>query len=85
MPFLLGEKDGIRIAHGQIGEVLNQSLAKCIELCEKEDCELILNFNGVERLINKGSYVKGLVDNWFNNDYVPLQDSRDKKLTDLGI
>lgn len=67
------------------GDELGETIEACIRWCEAKDCKVLLNFNGVERLINKGTYAKGLTDNWFNPNYVSLQDSRDKKLNDLGI
>ncbi len=79
--FLLSEKDGVqRVMSGAGGETIET----CIRWCEAKDYQVLLNFNGVER-INKGTYGKGLADNWFDPKYVSLQDTREKKLNDLGI
>jgi len=79
--FLLSEKDGVqRVMSGAGGETIET----CIRWCEAKDYQVLLNFNGVER-INKDTYGKGLADNWFDPKYVSLQDTREKKLNDLGI
>jgi hypothetical protein len=68
-----------------VGDELSETIEACIRWCESKDCQVLLNFNGVERHINKGTYGKGLSDNWYDETYVSLQDSREKKLSDLGI
>lgn len=85
MIYNIGYVDGTKLVTASPGDEIKHSIAECFDVCEKENCELILEFNGIQRRINKGSYIKGLIDNWFDNSYVPLQDSRDKKLNDLGI
>lgn len=67
------------------GDELGETIEACIRWCDSKNCQVLLNFNGVERHINKGTYAKGLTDNWFNPKYVSLQDTREKKLNDLGI
>ena len=67
------------------GDELGDTIEACIRWCVAKDCQVILHFNGVKRHINKGTYAKGLTDNYFDPNYVSLQETRDKKLKDLGI
>jgi len=83
--FLLSEKDGVQRVMSGLGDELGETIEACIRWCDAKDCQVLLNFNGVERHINKGTYGKGLADNWYDETYVSLQDTRDKKLSDLGI
>jgi hypothetical protein len=91
--FLLSDKDGVQRIMSGAGDELGETIEACIRWCEAKDCQVLLNFNGVERHINKGTYVKGLSDNWYDSGtyqkhiqkYVSLQDTREKKLNDLGI
>ena len=76
--FLLSDKDGVYRIMSGVGDELGETIEACIRWCEAKDCRVLLNFNGVERHINKG-------DNWFDPKYVSLQDTREKKLNDLGI
>jgi hypothetical protein len=62
------------------GDELGYSIKKIVEYCTQKDCNVIFNFNGVDREINKYSYIDGLVNNWYNTSYNSLQDSRDNKL-----
>lgn len=78
-------KNRIVEVDSMLGDELDNCIDTCIRYCEKNDVRIILNFNGIKREINKGTYAKGLSDNWYNSDYVSIQDSREKKLNDLGI
>ena len=83
--YLLSDDDNTHRVMSGAGDELGETIEACIRWCEAKDCQVLLNFNGVERHINKGTYGKGLADNWFDPKYVSLQDTREKKLNDLGI
>ena len=83
--YLLSDDGTTHRIMGGAGDELGETIEACIRWCEAKDCQVLLNFNGVERHINKGTYGKGLTDNWFYPKYVSLQDTREKKLNDLGI
>jgi hypothetical protein len=83
--FLLSDKGGVHHIMSGVGDELGETIEACIRWCDTKDCQVLLNFNGVERHINKGTYAKGLSDNWYDSKYVSLQDTREKKLNDLGI
>ncbi len=46
--FLLSEKDGV---HRVAGDELGETIEACIRWCDAKDCQVLLNFNGVERHI----------------------------------
>jgi len=70
----------LRKMYPEAGDELGKSIENAIKYCTNENCSIILNFNGFEREINKGSYLEGLSKNWYNLSYNEIEDSREKKL-----
>lgn len=74
-----GTKNGLDIVTGLPGDKLDILINECVYLYDR----VILDFNGVERIISKGSNLEMLYKYWFDMRYDNLLEDRDIKISEI--